>query len=130
MATKEDVIAYRLKKVAIDLEAAHAALSAIENWTGAVNRLYYAAFHSVSALLHQHTITVNSHGGAKAMFELHFVKEGLVERKWSKFYTNLFESRNESDYEDFVILNADDVLPLLPQTAEFIELIKGLINKS
>lgn len=98
------------------------------HWAGAVNRIYYSAFHAVSALLLAGDIIVKSHSGAKAMFERHFVKTGLVNSTWSKLYTRLYENRNESDYEDFAIFTEEDVLPLLPQTEEFIDVIKRLIN--
>jgi len=38
------------------------------------------------------------------------------------------DERNDSDYEDFAIFTAEDVIPLLPQTQEFIDAIKRLIN--
>ncbi|GAB3733968.1 hypothetical protein GCM10028816_33770 [Spirosoma lituiforme] len=45
-----------------------------------------------------------------------------------RFYAQLFNERNDSDYEDFAIFTAEDVLPLLPQTEEFIGVIKRLID--
>ena len=125
--SKAETIGFRLKKSdEVMLEAK--ALLAIESWAGAVNRLYYSAFHAVSALMLQRDIRIKAHAGAKAMFELHIVKTGEVDAKWSKFYTRLFENRNDSDYEDFAIFTGDDVLPLVPQTEEFIDVIKRLIT--
>lgn len=64
------------------------------------------------------------------MFELHVIKSGEADAKWSKFYTRLFENRNDSDYEDFAVFTADDVLPLLPQTQESIAAINRLITQN
>ena len=125
--SKGETILFRLEKsdkLMLDANA----LVAIESWASAVNRLYYSAFHAVSALLLDRDIRIKAHSGAKAMFELHMVKTGEVEVKWSKFYTRLFENRNDSDYEDFAVFTAEDVLPLLPQTEEFIDVIKRLIT--
>lgn len=127
--SKAETVAYRLTKAGEDLSDAKT-LSIVGSWNGAVNRLYYAAFHAVSALLLQHDVVVKSHVGAKGLFELHFVKTGRLDRKWSKFYTRLFENRNDSDYEDFAVFTADDVVPLIPETDEFIGLIKALIQEN
>lgn len=75
-------------------------------------------------------IPVNSHAGAKAMFDLHFVKTNLVEVKWSKLYSRLSDARHSSDYGAFIDFTADDVLPLVPETEEFIDVIKRLITIS
>lgn len=89
-----------------------------------------AAFHAASVLLLKEDIRHKAHNGAKAMFELHFIRTGLVSIDWGKFYASLFNDRNDSDYEDFAVFTADDILPLLPQTDEFIGLIKSLIQES
>ena len=89
--SKAETIGFRLKKSDEAMLEAKALL-AIESWAGAVNRLYYSAFHAVSALMLQRDIRIKAHAGAKAMFELHIVKTGEVDAKWSKFYTRLFET--------------------------------------
>ncbi|MBO0936302.1 HEPN domain-containing protein [Fibrella sp. HMF5335] len=125
----ESTIAYRLKKSWEDWEAA-CILADARSYSAVMNRLYYAAFHAVSALLFQGGIKHKVHNGAKAMFETHFVKLGIVSVEWGRFYSMLFTDRNESDYEDFVVFDAEDVLPLIPETAEFIQLVRSLIDKS
>lgn len=125
--TKAEVVAFRLEKADKDLRAAKTLISS-QDWEVAINRLYYAAFHAVSALLFKNDIKVKAHSGAKAMLELHFVKTSLLSVEWGRFYAQLFNERNDSDYEDFAIFTAEDVLPLLPQTDEFIDVIKRLIN--
>ncbi|QIP11585.1 HEPN domain-containing protein [Spirosoma aureum] len=80
------------------------------------------------SMLFQNVIKAEAHSGAKAMLELHFVKAGILPVEWGRFYAQLFDERNDSDNEDFAIFTADDVLPLLPKTQEFIDEIKRLIN--
>lgn len=64
------------------------------------------------------------------MLELHFVKTGLLSVEWGRFYAQLFNERNDSDYEDFAIFTEEDIVPLLLQTEEFIDVIKRLINSN
>lgn len=125
----EDTIAFRLKKAWEDWEAA-CILADAKSYSAAINRLYYAAFHAVSALLFKHDIKHKAHNGAKAMFELHFVKANIISVEWGRFYSMLFTDRNESDYEDFIVFTANDVQPLILQTAEFIRLIAALIQEN
>lgn len=124
--TKEEIVAFRVKKSLTDFWAAKSLIS-IKSWDSVINRLYYAAFHIVSALLYQNNINAKSHAGAKLMLDLHFVKTGKLSIEWGKFYAQLFAERNDSDYEDFIYFTEEDVLPLLPQTEEFISVIKALI---
>jgi uncharacterized protein (UPF0332 family) len=62
------------------------------------------------------------------MFDLHFVKTGHVDVKWSKLYSRLSDARHRSDYGAFIEFSEEDVRPLLTQTEEFIDVIKRLIN--
>lgn len=73
--SKSETIVFRLKKSDEVLVEAKA-LAAIGSWAGAVSRLYYSAFHALSALMLQRDIRIKAHAGAKAMFELHIVKTG------------------------------------------------------
>ena len=125
--TKEEIISYRLHKSDDDLKNAQL-LATNQSWDGTVNRLYYATDHAVSALMMQEGVRITSHSGAKAMFELHFIKSGNVDVQWSKFYSRIFKSRNDCDYEDFTIFTAEDVFPLLTETERFIAVIKNMIN--
>ena len=125
--TKEEIVAFRLQKAKSDCQDAKT-LAEVKGWDGVVNRLYYAAFHSVSALLEYNGIKHRSHSGAKAMLELHYVKTKKLDNDWGDFYTKLFEARHDSDYEDFIVFTEEEVAPLIPQTEEFIALINALIS--
>ena len=74
----------------------------IENllWNTAVNRLYYACFYAVTALLHNSNLDTKTHSGVKRMFSLHFIKNGLISEDIGAFYTDLFNMRQNADYED------------------------------
>ena len=52
----------------------------IENglWNTSVNRLYYACFHAVTALLASNGIYPKSHSGTNHLFNLHFIKPGII----------------------------------------------------
>lgn len=124
---KRDLIDYRLERADALLQTARNMIQD-EDWFSAVNRMYYAIYQAVAALMVRESIQIKSHSGAKAMFDKHIVKVGRAEVKWSKLYTRLADARHASDYGAFVTFTSEDVLPLLPQTEEFIAVIKQLID--
>ncbi|MGM9509596.1 HEPN domain-containing protein [Larkinella sp. GY13] len=124
--TKEDIVKYRATKSAATLKEAEILITA-ESWNGAANRLYYAAFQIVTALMTQEGIRIKSHSGAKHMLDLHFVKTGRLSVELGKFYGDLFNARQDSDYEDFIYFTSEDILPLLDKTNQFILAIRALL---
>ena len=61
------------------------------------------------------------------MFNEHFVKNGIVDKQTASFYSILMDKRTKSDYDDFEIFTAEEVLPLISQAEEFINTIQKLI---
>lgn len=74
-----------------------------------VNRLYYACFYSVSALLRSQGLSSSRHSGVQALFNKHWVKPGLFPREAGRFYNTLFDARLEADYADMAEFTADEV---------------------
>lgn len=54
----------------------------------AVNRLYYAAFYAVSALLLKKQILTNSHNGIKAKLSEHFIITNKLSQDLGKYILN------------------------------------------
>lgn len=103
------------------------AIVAAGMWNAAANRLYYACYYMVSALLVNKGFEASTHSGVIRMFSLNFVKEGFVSDEMGRFYSKLFELRQTGDYADWVYLTEEDVAPLVPKVEEFMDTIKGLI---
>lgn len=99
-------------------------------WNTAINRLYYACFYAVSALLVQSGIEAQTHGGVRRMLSLHFTKPGILPVKWNKFYTDLFDNRQTGDYEDFIYYDHETVEDTYKQAVEFIKVIEDIIDRS
>lgn len=123
------LIAYRLERAAETLDEARL-MQREGHWNACANRLYYAAFYAVSALLLQGGYTAVKHSGIKAMFNQHYVKPGIMTKENGRFYNRLFDLRQEGDYIDFVSLDAHTIEPLVGETAVFINTIRLLITQS
>ena len=96
----------------------------------AVNRMYYACFYMVIALLLKNNIEAQTHSGARQMLGLYFVKTSKLSNKLNKFYCDLFVNRQEGDYADFVYFDLETVTELYPLALEFIKAIDDLIDQN
>lgn len=120
---------YRIESARRTFEAAKV-LSKNGFWNSAVNRLYYAVFYAVNALLVLNEIQTKSHSATKSQFSLHFVKTGRFDKKHGRLLSELFDWRQKGDYENMFDYNSDLVKPLLEQAVEMIELIEEEINNA
>lgn len=126
---RHDVVAYRIEKANKTLEQVKN-IVAFKYWSLIANRLYYAAYYAVSALLVATGHKVKSHEGTISQFSLHFAKSGIVPKEMGKLYHELFELRLTGDYSDNFDLTEEDVVPLLEPTAQLIALASDLARQA
>jgi len=124
----KDLVLYRIDRAHDTLEDARILANA-ERWNACVNRLYYACFYAVSALLLRNGLSSSKHSGVRSLFNRQYVKTGKVPKKIARIYNDLFERRQESDYIDFVRFRESQVLPLISKAEQFVEFIINLIEK-
>jgi uncharacterized protein (UPF0332 family) len=94
-----------------------------------VNRLYYACFYAVSALLVLNGYSSATHTGTRTLFARHFVRTGQVSRAMLKVYSSLFHYRQESDYQDNYRPGREMVEPWLADARAFVATIEALIDQ-
>ena len=63
------------------------------------------------------------------MLGLHFVSKGLISKESGRAFSNLFDSRQRGDYDEFVYSTRDEVDELYPKAQRFIEEIDMLLKK-
>lgn len=97
-------------------------------WNNIANRLYYVAFHAVSALLIHDHHNVGSHQGAVIMLHQYYVKTGMLSKEEGAFYSQLQTLREKSDYNCTYNATESDTVPRIEQTKQFIDKILGLIQ--
>ncbi len=126
---RREYVKYRIESARKTFEAAKV-LSENGFWNSAVNRLYYAVFYAVNALLVLNEIQTKSHSATKSQFSLHFVKTGRFDKKYGRLLSELFDWRQKGDYENMFDYNSDLVEPLFEPAVEMIELIEEEINNA
>jgi uncharacterized protein (UPF0332 family) len=100
------------------------------HWNAAVNRLYYACFYAVTALLLRHGLSSAKHTGVRSLFNRHFGRSGLIPRDLTTLFNDLFDSRREGDYIEFVHFAEPQVRPWLADTRRFVDAVAGLLASS
>jgi len=125
---QEDLIRYKLTRAEETIEEARVMLQT-NHLYGAANRIYYAFFYAVTALLLTQNLSSSRHSGVIALFNRHFVKPGLISVDMGKFYSRIFDNRLESDYADWIEMKKEDIQEELARGKEFISAVIALINK-
>ena len=94
----------------------------------AVNRLYYACFYAVTALLLQDKKQFTRHSAVKSEFIRTYIKSGEIDVKWNKFYQKLFDDRQEGDYIPTIVFEESEISIKLKQAYEFVKIIRSFIK--
>lgn len=98
-------------------------------WDTLVNRMYYAAFHAVSALLIHNALHVHTHRGALIAFNKEFVRTGLFTQEEGHLFSQLEGLRERGDYNCFVDATEEEIVPLIEPLKALIGKIKSAITK-
>ena len=130
--TPEEKIEYVKYRINSAFKTIDAAKVLAENgfWNSAVNRLYYAVFYAVNALLVMNDIQSKSHASVKSQFSLHFIRTGKIDKKYGKLLAELYDWRQKGDYENIFDYDSDSVWPLFTPVREMIDLIDKEIKKT
>ncbi len=128
--TKEEraLVEYRMKRARETLDEAKM-LFDVRHLNAYVNRLYYACFYAVSALLLTRDFSTSKHGYLRSLMHREFVKTGLIPKNMGTHFDLLFDNRHKGDYDDFVRFKAEEVAPWLERTQDFVNHIEALISK-
>ncbi|GHT23537.1 UPF0332 protein [Bacteroidia bacterium] len=126
--SKQALTNYRLQRAKETLLEADVLIQG-EFYNAVVNRLYYACYYVVIALLLKNDISAQTHQGVKQMFSLHFIVTKKIENTYSRFYSQLFNDRISGDYDDFLHYDYEKISVIRPQAEEFIKRISIEIDK-
>jgi len=123
---RQELVKYRISKAR---ETYKEVELHIENelWNTAINRLYYACYYAVMALLIDKEIQTHTHSGVRQMFGLHFVKTGIIDNSMGKFFTDIYDMRQTGDYDDYKDFSKVDVMDLIEPANVLISKAESLL---
>ena len=125
---KEEVVKYRRERARETLEEAEIMLKN-KKLFATVNRIYYAIFYEVLALLLMKGLSSSKHSGVRSLFNREFMKSGIISEEHGDFYNRMFGFRQRGDYEDFVEFDGEEVKRWLDRAKDFINSVEQVIEK-
>jgi len=123
ISNRDEYINYRFQRAEQSFEEA-LILAKEERWNAVINRLYYACFYAVIALLIKHNISTQTHDGARVQFGSLFIKNGIIDKEFGKLFSKLFDFRQKGDYGDLFDFDEELTMPLINKVQEFLIEIK------
>ena len=124
---KESYINYRLARAWDTFDDAKI-LAAKGKWNSTINRLYYAAYYAVMALLLKNDLKPTTHNGAKSNFTEHYIKSQIIDKEYGKLYSQLFTWRQKGDYDDLFDFQEQQVSEYFKPVEELISLIESMLR--
>jgi uncharacterized protein (UPF0332 family) len=122
------LISYRMQRAEESLQAAEIMLQN-EMLTFAMNRIYYAMFYAIQAVLVLHEVSFSKHGQVKAFLNRELVKTGILPVRLGRLYNKAFEYRQKFDYVDFAEPDQEMVVTYLEDARRFVAAVDEHIRK-
>ena len=126
---RKELMQYRLEMAKERLHSSEILLKD-GSYKDSIGRSYYAMFTSVRALLAMEGQDFSKHAGVLAYFQKEFVKTGKFDKKYSKYISQAFQIRNNTDYADFFIVSMQDAKEQYDKAKEFLEVIEKYIAEN
>lgn len=126
---RKELMQYRLEMADERLHSAKILLED-ESFKDSIGRSYYAMFTSVRALLALEGQDFSKHSGVIAYFQKEYIKTGKFDKKYSKYISQAFQIRNNTDYADFFIVSQQDAALQYEKADEFLRVIKEYLENN
>lgn len=125
---KRALSAYRIRQAEESLDEAGYLLSGGKSPRSVINRVYYAMFYAVLALLVHEPYSSSKHSGILSYFNRRFIKEGVFPDSIGRSINKAFELRQRGDYREYSDVSLEQVKPFLHEAKIFIQTIKDYLN--
>lgn len=128
MADKRaDLLKYRMEMARERLHSSKILLDA-GSYKDSIGRSYYAMFTAVRAILAMEGQDFSKHAGVISYFQKEYVKSGKFDKKYSKYISQAFQIRNNSDYADFFLVSLQDAKEQYERAVEFLDVVGAFIE--
>lgn len=124
---RKELMRYRLEMAEERLKSSKVLLDA-GSYKDSIGRSYYAMFTAVRALLAVEGQDFSKHAGVISYFQKEYIKSGKIEKKYSKYISQAFQIRNNTDYADFFIVSMQDAQEQYEKAKEFLGMIKEYLQ--
>ena len=119
---------YRIDQANDALKEAELLFNNMMNPRSVINRLYYAMFYSVLALLVYEQFASSKHKGVLSYFNKRFIKEGIFTKKMAHSINKAFELRIIGDYKENSNITREEVEPFINNARDFIRITEEYLK--
>lgn len=124
---KEALMKYRMDMARDKLRSAKILLDS-ESYKDSISRSYYAMFTAVRAILAVDEVDFKKHAGVISYFQREYIKTGKFDKRYSKYLSNAFRIRNDTDYADFYIVKRQDAEEQYERAVELLRAIEEYLS--
>ena len=100
----------------------------IGDYKTVANRSYYAIFSAMRAVLALNGFDSKKHSGIIAEFRKAYLKTGILPQELSLTIDSLVEIRQGSDYDDFYLIDKDEVKNQLAAAENFVKVVSEYLK--
>ena len=122
------LIRYRLEQADASIKEAQVLLEKGMSLRSVMNRLYYAMFYAVLALLQEKQLGTAKHTGAISLFDREYIKTSIFDKELSKTLHRAFELRQKGDYMEQAEVTQSDIDEMVLKATDFVNKVKGYLR--
>ena len=93
------------------------------------NRVYYACFYALGAVLLREKLQFVKHSGVRGALHQHLVRAGRVSKELGQFYDRAFTERQEADYNAMATCDPAMVGQRILTAGQFASEMKRLLER-
>ena len=126
---KAALIQYRIEQANNTIETVKLLIEN-DKYNAAVNRIYYGMFYILLAIAVKTGFETSKHQQLIGWFNKTFIKEDILPKRFGKTISQVFKSRQISDYEAFVEFEKKEVLQLFEDMKDFIKTLEEYLKNN
>lgn len=127
-ADKKALAQYRLEQAGESLDEAAFLLSGEKSPRSIINRVYYAMFYAILALLIYEPYSSSKHSGVLGYFNRRFIKEEVFDREMGRWVNKAFELRQRGDYREYFEVTRDQAADLVVKAGQFVSIVRSHLD--
>ena len=100
------------------------------SYRGAANRIYYAVFHCMRAVLALEEVDFKKHSAVISYFRHNYIANGKLPIEFSDLIGITFDLRSDCDYDDNANPEKDDIADLLSRLGKVVEITEKYLKEN
>jgi hypothetical protein len=127
---KRSLARIRIQQAEDSLDEARFLYEGRKSTRSVINRIYYAMFYAILALLIYEPFGSSKHTAVLSYFNLNFIKKGLIPIDLGRAVNKAFDLRQRADYREIPNITQEQVEPYFEQTRRVIDSVSALLKAS